>query len=411
MIRLSNPLSFYVKSACKFLLALPLMLLSYIFPRSRRHVVAGAWHATLYADNPKYFVQYLLENTCAKVTWIGNPLTERLLPTHPNLSFARYGSLKAALAALRAKTWVYCNSPHSDITPSPLRGSSICVNLWHGIPLKLLGVSSPKNRGCYKDNVLGLLYLRLMRGPHEWVSISSSKMGTILSDGLPSLFTYSKTLPFGTPRNDFLLKEKSNTTLLRQLRVKYANLLGIDPTKKIITYLPTWRRNGVKVFSFYGLPSIDAHHVSEVLTRLGASLIEQHHFQTYMNNTPPRHSVCSSVITFEKKANVDAQELLLITDILISDYSGAYIDFGLLGRPCIHFAYDLDDYKNNDSGLAYDLEDVAAGPIVRTLDELLAKLEELFAKKAFQPAPHYRDLVEYETGQSCEQLAKFMHLK
>ncbi len=410
--RLRNPISFYLKSACKMLAMLPLILFAHIIPRSRRRIVAGAWHTTLYADNPKYFVEYLLKYTNAKITWIGNPSVERLLPVHKNLSFAKYQSTRAFWAAFFAKSWLFSHESCKDITLSPIRGLAKCINLWHGIPLKQLGELSPNSVGSLRENLLGHLYLRLMMGNHDWLTISSPKMGSILSGGFPFLFSNSKSLPFGSPRNDYLIQEKNNAGLKKRLREKYANLLGIDPSKRIITYLPTWRsREGAKIFTFYELHDADANKVSEALDYAGATLIEQHHFWTYQKCSPPAHSKCSTVITFEQKAYVDVQELLLITDLLISDYSGAYIDFGLLERPCIHFAYDLTEYRNNDSGLAYDISEVAAGPIVRTLPELLSTLSEQLAHPVFQPAPHFKELVKYETGHACEQLASFMGIK
>lgn len=411
-IRLRNPISFYVKTALKFLTTLPIILLAHFYPRSRRKVVAGAWHAALYADNPKYFVEYLLQNTKVRITWIGNPSVEKLLPKHKNLSFARFGSTKAFWSALNAKYWIFSNESAKDITSRPIRGLAKCVNLWHGIPLKLIGESSPSSHGGLNETRLALFYLRLLWGNHDWLPISSLKMGIILSNGFPFHFSKNKTLPFGSPRNDYLIQEKNNVGLKQRLREKYAYLLGIAPSKRIITYLPTWRsREGAEIFTFYGLNEADASKVSAILDKVDATLIEQHHFWTYQKCSPPANSRCSTVITFEQKALVDVQELLLITDILICDYSSAYIDFGLLERPCIHFAYDLEEYTKNDSGLAYDIEQVAAGPIVRTFNELLDKLSELLSTPVFQPAPHFHDLIEYETGHACEQLARFMGIK
>ncbi len=411
-ISLRSPFSHYVISAIKAFLAIPIIILAHIMPRSRKRLVAGAWNTTLYADNPKYFVEYILNNANVQVTWIGSPSTEKLLPCYSNLSFARFGSTKATWAIMRACACVYSHDPAKDITSHPIRGLAKSINLWHGIPLKLLGDLSPNNVGGLHENFLGRLYLRMMTGRHDWFSISSPKMGSILSGGFPFLFSNSKSLPFGSPRNDYLIQEKNNEGLKQRLREKYANLLGIDPSKKIITYLPTWRsREGAEIFTFYGLNEADASKVSATLDNADATLIEQHHFWTYQKCSPPELSKCSTVITFEQKALVDAQELLLITDLLISDYSGAYIDFGLLERPCIHFTYDLTEYRNNDSGLAYDISEVAAGPIVRTLPELLSTLSEQLAHPVFQPAPHFKELVKYETGHACEQLASFMGIK
>ncbi len=218
-------------------------------------------------------------------------------------------------------------------------------------------------------------------------------------------------LPFGTPRNDFLLNNRDNIDLQRNLREKYARLLGFDPSRKIVLYLPTYRSSGKDVFAFYDLKEPESAAFAKILNDNNAVLIEKHHWMTYVQHPLPPTPSFSIVIPGDRQNIVDTQELLLTADILISDYSGVYIDFGLLERPCIHFAYDLNQYRDRDSGLAYDLNQVAAGPIVKTLPELLSTLTDLLEHPAFTPAPHFHELVTYETGHACEQLVRFLELK
>ncbi len=218
-------------------------------------------------------------------------------------------------------------------------------------------------------------------------------------------------LPFGTPRNDFLLNNRDNVELQRNLREKYAQLLGFDPSRKIVLYLPTYRSSGKDVFAFYDLKEPESVAFAKILDDNNAVLLEKHHWMTYVQHPLPPRPSFSRAIPGDRQNSVDTQELLLISDILVSDYSGVYIDFGLLERPCIHFVYDFKEYCDKDSGLAYDIEQVAAGPIVKTLPELLSTLSYLLERPAFTPAPHFHELVEYETGHACEQLVRFMGLK
>ena len=60
------------------------------------------------------------------------------------------------------------------------------------------------------------------------------------------------------------------------------------------------------------------------------------------------------VIDASNYANVN--ELYWISDILISDYSSAFFDFGLLGKPMFCYAYDYDEY-NNSNGLLMNLKE------------------------------------------------------
>ena len=70
------------------------------------------------------------------------------------------------------------------------------------------------------------------------------------------------------------------------------------------------------------------------------------------------------------------QELLLISDILITDYSSIMIEFGLLSKPIIFFAYDLDNYLSNERGFYLDYKKDLPGPIVYSTEELINAIDE-----------------------------------
>ena len=251
-------------------------------------------------------------------------------------------------------------------------------------------------------------YSKIISGEKEWLLVASDGMAKIQLDGYPCNYSKEKILKFGTPRNDYLLRNKNNKALKTSLKKKYAKLIGFNPDEKIILFLPTWRATGKNVFCFFTLGSETQRKIKELLDNHSSVLIEKHHFHTYELYPCIEHSECSIVIDKNIIQQIDAQELLLCADILICDYSGAYVDFGLLERPCINFAYDLEDYTNQDYGLAYNLQDVAAGPLVTTIDELLPNLEKALQENKFAPAREYASLVKFERGNSCEKLLRFM---
>ena len=69
------------------------------------------------------------------------------------------------------------------------------------------------------------------------------------------------------------------------------------------------------------------------------------------------------------------QELLLISDILISDYSSIMIEFALLNKPIIFYTYDYDTYMSKDRGFYFDFKKNVPGPVVYTTDELIAEVK------------------------------------
>ena len=80
---------------------------------------------------------------------------------------------------------------------------------------------------------------------------------------------------------------------------------------------------------------------------------------------------------FDLSAYADVADLYLAADVMVSDYSSTQFDFAVLRRPIIHFAYDLDRYRDDVRGMYYDYRRTCPGPVVSTSDELFDALEDL----------------------------------
>ena len=50
------------------------------------------------------------------------------------------------------------------------------------------------------------------------------------------------------------------------------------------------------------------------------------------------------------------EDLYIITDILITDYSSVMFDYAVLDRPMLFFTYDLDEYRDKLRGFNIDIE-------------------------------------------------------
>jgi CDP-glycerol glycerophosphotransferase len=106
--------------------------------------------------------------------------------------------------------------------------------------------------------------------------------------------------------------------------------------------------------------------------------------------------------------------MLLFSDIVISDYSGAYVDFILLNRPVIHFIYDYEEYQEYDSGLYYELDDFSAGVVTRTFRETVVELDRIlkgFDKYGEKRRTFKKNFLEFESGTACKNIAEAILLK
>ena len=70
----------------------------------------------------------------------------------------------------------------------------------------------------------------------------------------------------------------------------------------------------------------------------------------------------------------DINELLFVTDVLITDYSSVIYEASLLKLPMLFFAFDLDKY-DGDRGFYEPYEDMVPGKIVRSMGELITSLK------------------------------------
>ena len=76
----------------------------------------------------------------------------------------------------------------------------------------------------------------------------------------------------------------------------------------------------------------------------------------------------------------DINELYIISDMLITDYSSVFFDYANLKRPIIFYMYDLEHYRDKSNGFYIDLGELP-GKIVKTQEEVeseILKLEHEF---------------------------------
>ena len=108
----------------------------------------------------------------------------------------------------------------------------------------------------------------------------------------------------------------------------------------------------------------------------------------------------------------DMQELLCAADLLITDYSSSIWDFALLGRPCLLYMPDLEEYIA-ERGL-YTLPEEWPGIICKDEKELLDTAASFDMEECRQRAlRHLEMLGSYEKGtatwQVCERIMQHVN--
>ena len=195
----------------------------------------------------------------------------------------------------------------------------------------------------------------------------------------------------GTPRCDMLFKR--DNVLINNLK----NRLGISPTTKLLLYAPTFRKNN----------SLEAYDID--FNRLKTTLEKNENWKILIRLHPHLQNLSKELV--EKYDDVidvtnydDIQELLLISDLLISDYSSLMFDFAITEKPCIIYASDLNDYLANDRNLYFDITKLPF-PLCQTNEELNRTISEFNYKKYTEAMKSFNSEVgSFEDGQACKRV-------
>ena len=113
--------------------------------------------------------------------------------------------------------------------------------------------------------------------------------------------------------------------------------INVDETKEIILYAPTWKGND------YYKPEINVEDFTTFLNTL-ETMIDSKRYQILVK---PHQVVYQTLkkqgklLDFMIPAEMDTNELLSITDVLISDYSSIFYDFLASGKPVLFYIEDL----------------------------------------------------------------------
>ena len=395
---------------CDLLLA-PFVM---FFPRNKRKIVFGAWSGHQYSCNPRYLMEYILERGGFECVWIGERHLKDEVLKVKGAKFAEKGSLMALWHCLTSGVWAYNVNYRDDIAWMPCCRRVVLLYLTHGSPDKKIGklqldghgksVGHSVTKKHLGNGIVRKLYERFRDFCYDesaWSSATSPMGETIRLANLPDWLSEDRMIRCGTPRFDFMIHNASNSSLRLELRKKYADILGVPVDKRWIIYVPTWRHEPQYVFSFANSSSRDRYE--QLLKRTNAILIEKHHPITIERRFVSGGQYGSiTVVSRECSLHIDMQELLLASDLMVTDYSSIYYDFYLMNRPVIHFIYDYDHFMNVDMGFNFDIREYGGGPFVGTEDELLSCLERSDGDLLSMRNEKTREHLVYEAGHACE---------
>lgn len=309
-----------------------------------------------------------------------------------------FSSGKGILCQLRAKYAVMCNGI-SDLNHTFL-GRAVFLNVWHGVPLKKIGYDDTKGKNW--DSRGQKIRRKIQQFPlgREYVVATSNTFAKIYRSAFrrPS----EQILTYGQPRNDVFYDIDHIFPVNEKLRKRLEG-------HKVVLYAPTHRREGSIPFPLK--ENFDLKRLDEFCRDNHILFIIRRHFYHFQEELDL--SGYSNILDMTRES-LDIQELLMGTDLLVTDYSSTYIDYLLLDRPVIFYDFDYDSYIEKDREMYFPYERVTPGIKAETFDELMEGMRQVFsgADMFAEDRKRVRNLFYCEKGQKAvgEELLEKMKL-
>lgn len=360
-------------------------------------IVFESFFGRNYSDNPKAIYEYMKEhNQGYKLVWNVNEMNLAYFKEN-NIPYIVRFSFKGILTMARAKYWVV-----NTRIPLWLKKpeETTLIQTWHGTPLKKLGVDI---ENITMPGVTTQQY-------HGQVTKDSSKWNKMISPNRYSTDIFKSAFQIeerqminsGYPRNDILVNESENVSKRKSIISK----LDIPTDKKIILYAPTWRDNEFKKIDHYTTDlKLDLERLKEEFCNDVVILIRAHYLIANELDLSAYDGFAYDVSNYQ-----DIQELYLVSDMLITDYSSVFFDYAILKRPMIFFAYDLDDYGEAIRGFYFDYRTEAPGPVITTNDEVIIEIKKQL--EGTEMHANYPAFIEkycqWEHGNATEKVVSIM---
>lgn len=276
----------------------------------------------------------------------------------------------AAIEELATARYIFINDSSYLISSLPLRPETKVIQTWHACgAFKKFGYS-------IADKKFGSGRSDLERFPvhrnFSLVTVSSPEVVWAYAEAFHMEQEKEKILPLGISRTDYFYQPER----MQAAREKLWKLMPECREKKIALYAPTFRG---RVADAASPDVLDFEKLQQALGEDWIFLCKHHPFVKKRPRIPESCEGFARDVTEE----MEIEELLMVSDACISDYSSLIFEYSLFERPMLFLAYDLEDYYDW-RGFYYPYEEMTPGPVLKNTEEVidyLAHLEERFDRQ------------------------------
>ena len=258
--------------------------------------------------------------------------------------FFTFGAYRLA----RAK-YVFLNDNFMPMASLKFSKDAVITQLWHAEgAFKKFGLSAPVTDDVRERE-------KKCSEKLTYIICSSKSVAPFYAEAFG--VDIKKILPLGSARIDSLLCKTDALALRREFDAANTECIG----KELVLYAPTFRDSPEKDSALVEKIDIEAFNREFPQKRLLVKLHPQIHSATVPEGA-------TDVTSY------DIGKLTLICESVITDYSSVCMDFALLSKPCIFYAFDLDEYEHERS-FYFDYESGVPGPVAKDFESLIEAIK------------------------------------
>lgn len=326
-----------------------------IFPLRKKNIIFINGHSDLFNGNIRVLYDEI-KNNYNNYNLIVYNKTD--MSDKSNKSIKKiFKNIKKMYYILTANT-IIVNDYISLFSKIKVRNSTQLVQVWHaGGAFKKFGKDSLQNI----KNENNMENCIACHSQYDKAIVSSEEIVDIYANAFG--INRENVLPLGLARADKFYNEEQKKNIKNNFIKRYSNILN----KKVVLYAPTFRDGERKKFDL----KLDLEYLYNNLPDEYIIITKMHPFIKNGVNVPFNLSNRIMDLSFE-----DIDDLMIVSDILITDYSSMIFEYAIMEKPMIFFAYDLPLYNNSLRGFYYDYEEFIPGPIVNNTEQIVDIIKE-----------------------------------
>lgn len=325
-----------------------------------------------YNCNPKAIAEEIIRQKLPwDLVWVARKENMKQLNQYPKqLKVVLRGSQEFYQEVAEAKVWID-NSVNLSYLNTWKKKEQVLFETWHGsLGIKRFETNNDK------------IWIRKAKkcGKRTDYCISNSDFEDDLYRN--SFWENTEILKCGHARNDILFATEAEKKVLKN---KVCEIFGIDSTAKIALYAPTFRDE--KTLEPYSIDYLRLKNILEEKFGGDWCILSRLHFE--VRKLAQKMHLDTPDYVYDVTSYEDIQDLLVISDVGITDYSSWICDFMLMRKPAFLFATDLKDYYS-ERGFYYPLE-TTPFPIAENNSELMDNILNFEIEEYKKSVNHFLD--------------------